>query len=145
MILRPKGKYPNLIPVRFDYWDAKDTKLEKSLFALYNVPVSAPCRAVFIGDDYLLADDITEENLRALVEKYSEAGSGTVPPWKTVGPGETLLELPAFLAVIAGGLAVVVFFVYIAYLRRRENRAAGVSFPAIFLHAFLVVQRRRSS
>lgn len=151
MITKLKGNYSNLIPVMFDYLNTDYVKLEQSLLDLYNVNVSAPCRAIFIGDYYLLANDITEENLRPLVKNYLDAGKGTVPPWKMVRSGKASRELPSLLVIIAGGLAdginpcafaVVVFFVsYLEYLgrRRREIALVGGSFIlAVFLTYLLV-------
>lgn len=93
MIMRLKNEYQKLVPEWFDYLNSSIMEMENMLFKLYNVYnieypkdyyVKAPYRALFIGDYVLLGDDITEENLRQIIEEYRD--TGTVPPWKLVKP-----------------------------------------------------------
>lgn len=51
---------------KFSYWDDRD--LEENLFRFYGISRRDMWRAVFVGENYLLGDDITESNLRDLVE-----------------------------------------------------------------------------
>lgn len=145
-------EYSNLEARRFNFIVEENLELALALENLYNVP-GHPKRLVFIGDNYLSGDNITEGNLRSLIEKYSQ--TGTEPPWEMVEPTEDILveEFRGWgvLTVITAGLAdginpcafaVVVFFVsYFAYLgrKRREIMLVGVSFIlAVFLTYLLV-------
>ncbi|MEM2970796.1 MAG: hypothetical protein QW270_00015 [Candidatus Bathyarchaeia archaeon] len=158
MVMQLKNEYSRLVPEQFDYMNKSIMEMENRLFELYGVYnieypqgyyVKAPYRALFIGNYVLLGDDITEENLRQIIEEYGDAG--TVPPWKLVKPGSGFLDLPQLLAVIVGGLAdgvnpcafaVIVFFVsYLEYMGRekREIALVGVSFiAAVFVTYFLI-------
>jgi cytochrome c biogenesis protein CcdA len=76
-------EYPSLVAMRFDYNKAEDRELENYLlFSLHNLSERSPRTAVFIGDDYLLGYNITESNLRSLIEKYLETGAK--PLWKYI-------------------------------------------------------------
>ena len=151
MITQLEQEYSNLEARRFDFW-GENLELALALENLYNVP-GKPNRLVFIGDDYLSGDSITEGNLRSLIEEYSL--TGTEPPWEMVetdegGVVEMFRRWGAFTIVAAGladgvnpcAFAVVVFFVsYLAYLgrKRREIMFVGVSFIlAVFLTYLLV-------
>ncbi|MEM2995835.1 MAG: hypothetical protein QXI91_07505 [Candidatus Bathyarchaeia archaeon] len=76
-------EYPSLVALRFDYYKEEDKALEEYLlFNVHNLPYNSPRTAIFIGDDYLLAYNITENNLRRLIEKYLETGAK--PLWKHI-------------------------------------------------------------
>ena len=151
MVTQLEQEYSNLEARRFDFW-GENLELALALENLYNVS-GKPNRLVFIGDDYLSEDSITEGNLRSLIEEYSL--TGTEPPWEMVetdggGVVEMFRRWGVFTIVAAGladgvnpcAFAVVVFFVsYLAYLgrKRREIMFVGVSFIlAVFLTYLLV-------
>ena len=154
-ITQLEQEYSNLEARRFDFIARENIELVEALFELYNVRHEDRMsdRLVFIGDDYLSGDSITEENLRSLIEEYSQ--TGTEPPWEMVetdggGVVERFRRWGVF-AIAAAGLAdgvnpcafaVVVFFVsYLTYLgrKRREIMLVGISFTlAVFLTYLLV-------
>jgi len=155
VITQLEQEYSNLEAKRFDFIAKENIELVEALFELYNVQHENRMadRLVFIGDDYLSGDSITEGNLRSLIGKYSQ--TGTEPPWEMVetdGGGfvERFRRWGAFTIAAAGladgvnpcAFAVVVFFVsYLAYIgrRRREIMLVGVSFIlAVFLTYLLV-------
>jgi cytochrome c biogenesis protein CcdA len=74
--------YSNLIVMRFDYGQKNDRELQDYLFTMHNLPLNSPRTAVFIGNDYLLGENITEKTLRLLIEKYLE--SGAKPVWRYI-------------------------------------------------------------
>lgn len=143
MVIQLEQKYSNLEARRFDFTAKGNIELVEALFELYNVQHEniGTERLVFIGDDYLSEGNITEGNLRSLIEKYSR--TGTEPPWEmaeTDGGGvlERFRRWGAFTIAAAGladgvnpcAFAVVVFFVsYLAYIgrKRREIMLVGVS------------------
>ncbi len=154
-ITQLEQEYSNLEARRFDFIAEENIELAEALFELYDVPSENrdADKLVFIGDNYLSGDSITEGKLRSLIEKYSEAG--TEPPWEMVEPSEggavERFRRWGALTIVAAGLAdgvnpcafaVVVFFVsYLAYLgrKRREIMLVGVSFIlAVFLTYLLV-------
>jgi len=155
MITQLEQEYSNLEARRFDFIAKENLELVEALFELYDVRHEdrGGVRLAFIGDNYLSEDNITEGNLRSLIEKYSQ--TGTEPPWEmaeTNGGGvvERFRRWGAFTIAAAGladgvnpcAFAVVVFFVsYLAYLgrKRREIMLVGVSFIlAVFLTYLLV-------
>lgn len=77
-------KYPNLVVKKFNIVDTETKKMAEALGELYNMPdmkrIAPP--SVFIGQDYLIAGDVNEKNLIALIEKYET--TGTMPPWEKV-------------------------------------------------------------
>ena len=155
MITQLEQEYSNLEAKRFDFIAKENIELVEALFELYNVQHENrdADRLVFIGEDYLSGNSITEGNLRNLIEEYSQ--TGTEPPWEMVEPTEDgvverFRRWGAFTIAAAGladgvnpcAFAVVVFFVsYLAYLgrKRREIMFVGVSFIlAVFLTYLLV-------
>ena len=155
MIIRLEQEYPNLEARRFDFLTKENIELIEALFNLYKVQLEnrGADRIVFIGDNYLSGDSITEGGLRSLIEGYSR--TGTTPPWEMVEPREEGI-IDRFkrwgpLTIVAAGLAdgvnpcafaVVVFFVsYLAYLgrRRREIMLVGVTFIIAVLLTYLLV------
>jgi len=155
MITQLEQEYSNLEARRFDFIAKENIELVEALFELYNVQHENrdANRLVFIGDNYLSEDSITEGNLRSFIEEYSQ--TGTKPPWEMVEVhGDEVVERfrrwGAFTIVAAGladgvnpcAFAVVVFFVsYLAHIgrKRREIMFIGVTFIlAVFLTYLLV-------
>ncbi len=148
-------KYPNLQVETFDIRERMS--LNEALCERYEVPVE--CRliapAIFVGDDYLIGEEINAERLEELIERYSQEGSGF--PWKEIqeqGAGTSIIErFRSFtpLTVLGAGLldgvnpcafTTIIFFVsYLALMGRkgREILLVGASFTvAVFLTYLLV-------
>ncbi len=102
--------------------------------------------AVFIGDDALIGqEEITPQNLEALVQKYASGGIGRV--WERCNnASQSAVVVPSVLAIIGAGLldglnpcafATLVFFIsYLAAVERkgREVLAVGAAFAlGVFL------------
>ena len=86
MIIRLEQVYPNLVPRRFDFLTKENIELIEALFNLDNVENTkrGADRWIFIGDNYLSMDSITEGNIRSLILEYSQ--TGTEPPWEIIEP-----------------------------------------------------------
>ncbi|MCU0607492.1 MAG: hypothetical protein MUF78_08785 [Candidatus Edwardsbacteria bacterium] len=159
MLKALQARYPNLAVRRFDLQSASDKPMIEALGLLYGVEpgqrLLAP--AAYVGDDKLLADQVDDQALAALLEKY-KAGTSRVP-WRDAQPYLAAAEqgiLDRFrhfglLGVAAAGLldginpcsfAVLVFFIsYLAFTGRRrwEILAVGVAYTlADFLVYFLI-------
>lgn len=159
MLKALQAQYPTLAVRRFDLQSAADKPMIEALGLLYGVEqgrrLLAP--AAYIGTDRLIADEVDDSALAALIEKYG-GGTGRVP-WRDAGPFLAAAEqgiLDRFrhfglLGVAAAGLldginpcsfAVLVFFIsYLAFTGRRrwEILAVGVAYTfADFLVYFLI-------
>ena len=149
-------KYPNLQVETFDIRERMS--LNEALCESYEVPVE--CRliapAIFVGDDYLIGQEINVESLEELIEKYSQEESGF--PWKEIreeqGAGASIIErFRSFtpLTVLGAGLldgvnpcafTTIIFFVsYLALMGRkgREILLVGASFTAAVFLTYLLV------
>ncbi|MFQ5814204.1 MAG: cytochrome c biogenesis protein CcdA, partial [Anaerolineae bacterium] len=150
--------YPQLIIAEFPIEEEKSKALSEWLGQHYGVPeekrLSTPM--VFVGEDYLVGrDEVTLENLRAVLDKY--VSSGAEATWKDFDPeqsGRTIVErFRSFgtLTVVGAGLvdglnpcafATIVFFIsYLTLLDRkgREILAVGAAFAlGVFLTYLLV-------
>jgi len=147
--------YPDLEIEQFDI--NHDAALNEWLCQRYGVPeekrLTAP--VVFVGQDYLLAEQMTLENLRALVEKYLPTGAE--PVWKDFEAEEAHQSIIArfrhfgVLTVIGAGLidglnpcafATIVFFVsYLAFTGRqgRDILLVGAAFALGIFITYLLV------
>ncbi|MFL7810394.1 MAG: cytochrome c biogenesis protein CcdA [Anaerolineae bacterium] len=137
-------RYPNLVVHEFDIID--DIGINLCLSEALGVPEKqrhdAP--AIFVGDQYLVGDQIQLDPLIAMLEPYAQ--SGAAPRWESC-TGEVAVPPPApWWAVIVPGLvdginpcafATIVFFVsYLTLIQRkgREIILVGAAFTiAIFL------------
>jgi len=151
-----KQKYPNLQMESFDI--REHMGLNEALCERYGVPDE--CRliapAIFVGDDYLIGQEINVERLEELVEKYSQKGSEA--SWKEAGEeqgaeGRIIERFRSFtvLTVMGAGLidglnpcafATIIFFVsYLAMVGRRgkEILFVGFSFTAAVFLTYLLV------
>lgn len=149
-------KYPNLQVETFDIRERMS--LNESLCERYEVPVE--CRliapAIFVGDDYLIGEEINAESLEELIERYSQEGSES--PWKEIGEGQgaavSIVErFRSFtpLTVLGAGLldgvnpcafTTIIFFAsYLALMGRkgREILLVGASFTAAVFLTYLLV------
>lgn len=149
-------KYPNLKVESFDI--REHMGLNEALCEEYEVPVE--CRliapAIFVGDDYLIGQEINVENLEELIERYSQEESEA--PWKEMREeeeaGASIIErFRSFtvLTVMGAGLvdglnpcafATIIFFVsYLAMVGRRgrEILLVGFSFTAAVFLTYLLV------
>lgn len=158
-----QGLYPQLIITEFPIEEEESKALSEWLGQRYGVPeekrLSTP--TVFVGQDYLVgSDEVTVENLRAVLDKY--VSSGAEATWAEVlandfdpeQSGRTIVErFRSFgaLTVVGAGLldglnpcafATIVFFIsYLAFMGRkgREVLAVGGAFAlGVFLTYLLV-------
>ncbi|HIC93233.1 MAG TPA: hypothetical protein EYP09_03175 [Anaerolineae bacterium] len=150
-----KKEYPNLIVESFDI--DREMALSEALGKRYGVPeekrLTAP--AIFIGEDYLVGEQVNLAALSALVEKY--ATEGTTPPWEGVERSEAQTAIVVrfrslgLLTVLGAGLidglnpcafATIIFFIsYLALSGRkgREILAVGMAFTLGVFLAYLLV------
>ena len=134
------SKVPDLRIGVFDLTREEDKRIDEALSALYRVPESKRTMnlALYIGEEYLSANDFRYETFQKLVSKYE--GKGTPPPWENVAQeglkiGEQRiierfkkLSLPAVL--IAGlidginpcAFATIIFLVSYLTLMGRKSR-----------------------
>jgi len=149
-------KYPNLQVEAFDLKERMS--LNEALCERYGVPVQSrlTAPAIFVGDDYLIGQEINTESLQELIEKYSQEESGV--PWKEIGEeqgaGDSIIErFRSFtlLTVLGAGLldgvnpcafTTIIFFIsYLALMGRkgREVLLVGASFIAAVFLTYLLV------
>jgi len=148
-----QGLYPQLIITEFPIEEEESKELSEWLGQRYGVPeeqrLTTPM--VFVGKDYLVGrDQVTVENLRALLDEY--VTSGAAPTWEDFDPeqsGASIIErFRSFglLTVVGAGLwdglnpcafATIVFFIsYLTFLGRkgREILVVGAAFAlGVFL------------
>ncbi|MFQ6058804.1 MAG: cytochrome c biogenesis CcdA family protein [Anaerolineae bacterium] len=128
-------KYPNLVVRRYDIAAPESKVLNEAMSERYGVPVGKRLIApsVFVGDIYLLGDDVNAFKLEEVVQRYGVAGSQ--PPWEGLEMEQAGQEIVArfrslgVLTVIAAGLidglnpcafATIIFFVsYLTFAGRR--------------------------
>ena len=156
ILKRFKTKYPQIV-VEMNY--AKESReLLEAMGALYEVPevkrLTTP--AVFIGDEYLL-DELNEQRLEAVIQKYLQTGVASRLPQAEAKTGEASDEIVqrfnAFgtLAVVGAGLldginpcafATIVFFIsYMSLVGRgrKEMLAAGGAFATAVFVTYLLL------
>jgi cytochrome c biogenesis protein CcdA/glutaredoxin len=153
-----ESQNPNLIIRRFNVRD--DAALIEAMCERYGIRAEERLRApaIFIGDDYLMAEDISVQRLSGLISSASQ--TGTMPPWDGLSIAEvssaTIRLTERFgsfnlLAVAAAGLldgvnpcafTTIIFFIsYLALTGRgqREVLLVGVAFTlAVFLTYLLM-------
>jgi len=154
-----KRAYPNLEIKRFGSEKKEDIELFEAMCSLYEVPekerLIAP--SLFLGEHFLLTDDITDEKLRSLIEQYKE--KGTTKTWEDAekirsSAKENLISrfksLGPFAIIIAGLIdginpcafaAIVLFISYLTIIGRKGKPLiyVGIAFTAaVFLTYFLV-------
>lgn len=154
-----KRAYPGIEIRKFNSEKKEDIELFEAMCSLYKVPekerLIAP--SIFIGENHLLSDEITDKKLKSLVEQYRE--SGTTKPWEDAekmrsSARENLIgrfkSLGPF-AIVAAGLidginpcafaTIILFMSYLALIGRkgRDLIYVGIAFTAaVFLTYFLV-------
>jgi cytochrome c biogenesis protein CcdA len=141
-----RTRYPQLVVEEFNIYD--DLPVARSLAErVGREDIHTP--ALFIGDDALIGEEeITPQNLQALVEKYAQTGVEKV--WETVSSPERV-AIPSVLTVVLAGLvdglnpcafATLIFFVsYLAASQRkgREVLLAGGAFTVGVFLAYMAV------
>ena len=141
-----RTKYPQLVVEEFNVYD--DLPLARSLAERAGrEDVHTP--ALFIGEDALIGEEeITPQNLEALVEKYAESGAEKV--WEDVN-GSERVAIPSVLQVIFAGLvdglnpcafATLIFFIsYLAASQRKGHEVllAGGAFTLGVFVAYMAV------
>ena len=156
ILKRFKTKYPRIV-VELKY--AKENReLLEAMGALYEVPevkrLTTP--AVFIGDEYLL-DQLNEQRLEAVIQKYLQTGIASRLPHAEAKTGvasdEIVQRFNAFgtLAVVGAGLldginpcafATIVFFIsYMSLVGRgrKEMLVAGGAFAVAVFVTYLLL------
>jgi glutaredoxin len=152
-------RYPNLKITKFNSEAKENIELFEAVCSLYKVPEKKRLVAptIFLGEHYLLKEDITDKRLRDLMKQYEKEGTGR--PWENAAEmrskaKESIIarfkSLGPF-AVIAAGLvdginpcafATIIFFMsYLSLVGRkgRELIYVGIAFTvAVFLTYFLV-------
>ncbi len=150
-----KSRYQQLVVREFDVQE--DAALAEWLGRRAGVPererLATP--ALFVGDDYLIGDEITSEAVLELAETYAPTGADRV--WDDFDPGDaregiverfrSLGPLTVVLAGLVDGLnpcafATLVFFVSYLTLsgrRGREVLAVGAAFTVGVFLAYLAV------
>jgi glutaredoxin len=153
-----ESQYPNLEVRRFDV--RTDAMLNEALCEKYGVPdgerLASP--AIFIGDHYLTAEEISVPRLRALLDGAHE--SLAMPPWETVDTSQAAgaasgivqrFQSFSVLAVAGAGLldgvnpcafTTMIFFVsYLALVGRkgREILLVGAAFTAAVFLTYLTM------
>jgi thiol-disulfide isomerase/thioredoxin len=156
---RLESKFPNLVVKRFDIDDPEVKRLNQMLCESYNVPkqrcLTAPM--VFVGEDFLVQDDVRGAEVAALVEKYQR--TGTRAPWDEVGEFDTessdnireQFSKLGVLTVVSAGLidgvnpcafATILFFIaFLSFVRKKgkEILIIGAAFTAsVFVVYFLI-------
>jgi hypothetical protein len=78
------SKVPLLRIGTFDLTKERNKAMDEALFQIYRIPESKRGEIVkiYIGEDYITANDFRYENLQKLVSKYQ--GKGAPPPWEKV-------------------------------------------------------------
>jgi cytochrome c biogenesis protein CcdA len=141
-----RTQYPQLVVEEFNIYD--DLPLARSLAERAGrEDIHTP--ALFIGDDALIGEEeITPQNLEALVETYAETGAEKV--WEDVNAVERV-AVPSVLQVIFAGLvdglnpcafATLIFFVsYLAASQRKGHEVllAGGAFTLGVFIAYMAV------
>lgn len=150
-----KSKYPQLMIEEYDVQER--APLAEWLSEHMNVPeekkMATP--ALFIGEDYLIGEQITPEALMELAEKYTPTGAERA--WDNFNPQEAKQNIiarfrsfGAFTVVLAGlvdglnpcAFATLVFFVSYLTLSGRQGRevlAVGAMFTLGVFLAYLAV------
>jgi len=150
-----KSKYPQLVVEEFDVQEK--TALAEWLGKRVGVPeekrLATP--SLFVGEDYLVGEDITSQAVLDLAEKYAPTGADRI--WADFDPGEArqgIVErfrsfgpLTVVFAGLVDGLnpcafATLVFFVSYLTLSNRQGReilAVGAAFTLGVFLAYLAV------
>jgi cytochrome c biogenesis protein CcdA/glutaredoxin len=150
-----KSKYPQMVVKEFDVQER--TALAEWLGKRLDVPeqerLATP--SLFVGDDYLIGEDITADAVLGLAEKYAPTGADKV--WADFDAGEgrqglverfrSLGPLTVVFAGLVDGLnpcafATLVFFVSYLTLSNRQGReilAVGATFTLGVFLAYLAV------
>ncbi len=78
------SKIPDLRIRMFSLTKEENKKLDEALSQIYQVPESARLvdHKLYMGDDYLWAEDLHRESFQKLITKYEEKGAS--PPWEKI-------------------------------------------------------------
>lgn len=154
-----KNKYPNLVVKEYDTLESKNIKLFESLCERNKVEKKDWLKTptIFIGDDYLIGENVNKNNTEKLVEKYLLTGTDSPEQLaqdymkKT---HEDLIErfkrfniFPIILAGLIDGInpcaftTLIFFMSYLVYIGRskREIIYLGISFSFAVFIAYLLV------
>ncbi len=152
-------QFPDLRIRIFNLTGSENKKLDEGLSQIYQVPESKRLAAskLYIGEDYLWADDIRYENLQKVFKKYQVKGAP--PPWERVTQeslergGKNIVErfkAWSLSGVLIAGLidginpcafATIIFLVsYLTFIgkRNREILLYGITFTFGVFIAYLL-------
>ncbi|MEW6684928.1 MAG: hypothetical protein AB1393_01820 [Candidatus Edwardsbacteria bacterium] len=152
-------QYPNLVVKKFDLNNSAEKKMAEALGMLYKIPPQKRLIAptIFLGEDFLVSEEINDDSVRKLLEKYKD--KGTKICWeeaeklKSQAMEEIISRFKAWgiLAIILAGLldglnpcsfTVLVFFIsYLTFVGRKRGEILGVGISytfADFLVYFLI-------
>jgi thiol-disulfide isomerase/thioredoxin len=150
-------KYPNLEIRRFDINSC--APLNEAMSQRTGVPLEQRLLtpALFIGDEYLIGDEISVERLEDVIQRHGQ--EGCIPPWEGLEEESSdavnriiqRFKSFSFLAIVGAGLvdglnpcafATIIFFVsYLAAMERkgREILFVGSAFTGAVFLAYLLV------
>lgn len=151
-------EYPGTLVVkRFDISLTKNMELAESLGEIYHMPEEERLLVpvVFLGDEYLFRQDITQENIIGLIQKYKDVEM--IPPWEKIEKDNSQNRLinrfqsfglfaVAFSGLIDGinpcAFATIIFFISYLTLINRKGKdllwVGGMFTFAVFLTYFLI-------
>ncbi len=153
-----ESRYPNLIVTRFNVEEPQGKRVAAVLGERLGIPVEKRLGtpAVVVGQDYLVAEEVTLGAMTGLIQKYQAQG-GIGPVWTDIGEEEGLAALKRLfsgfspLAVLGAGLldglnpcafATLVFFVSYLALTGRKGRdvllVGGAFTVTVFLTYLLI-------
>jgi cytochrome c biogenesis protein CcdA/thiol-disulfide isomerase/thioredoxin len=136
-----QSRYPQFVDEEFNIYESVD--LAQCLAGRVGREEDVHTPALFIGDDVLIGqEEITPQNLEALVAKYADTGAAKV--WEECQTRE--VSLPAAMTVVVAGLvdglnpcafATLAFFVSYLALSGRKGREILIVGGAFTLGVFL--------
>ncbi len=152
------SKVPDLRIGTFDLTKEKNKTIDEALFQIYHMPESKRgIVKLYIGEDYISADDFRYESFQKMVSKYQ--GKGAPPPWEKVSQEalktgeqriiERFRKFGLSTVLVAGlidglnpcAFATIVFLVsYLAFLgkKSREILLYGIIFTFGVFIAYLI-------
>jgi len=152
-------KYPNLKIKKFPSEGKENTELFEAVCSLYEVPEKKRLiePSIFLGEQHLLKEEITDKRLRDLIKQYEKEGTGC--PWEEAEEMRSQAKnniiarfksLGPFAIVAAGfvdginpcAFTTIIFFMSYLALSGRKGREliyVGIAFTtSVFLTYFLV-------
>ena len=158
MLEKLTKEYPDTLFIkRFDISLVENMELAESLGEIYHMPEEERLLVpvIFLGDEYLFRQDITQENMISLIQKYKDVE--IIPPWEKIEKDNSQNRLVnrfqsfglfavAFSGLIDGinpcAFATIIFFISYLTLINRKGKdllwVGGMFTFAVFLTYFLI-------